>query len=123
MLILQKVYKTPTYEKNLLKGKIIRRLARNETFSKNKIVYIFFRTFRWYYPACSRHKIDQEDINKTIFAQISNHMRCYIDALRNAGNTKRGLKIRCRKSHYQTARTGKCKPQFLSYMEIIRTFD
>ena len=33
-------------------------------------------------PACSRHKIDQEDVNKAVFAQISNHMRCCIDALR-----------------------------------------
>lgn len=68
--------------------------------------------------ACSRHKIDQEDVNKAVFAQISNHMRCCIDALRvirelNARSS--GLKnTMCMKSHYQTAQgTGEGKPQVL----------
>lgn len=48
------------------------------------IVYVYFcGTFSdGINPACSRHKIDQEDVNKAVFAQISNHMRCCIDALR-----------------------------------------
>ena len=46
-------------------------------------------------PACSRHKIDQEDVNKAVFAQISNHMRCCIDALsviRELNSRSSGLK-------------------------------
>ena len=31
---------------------------------------------------CSPDDADQEDVNKAVFAQISNHMRCCIDALR-----------------------------------------
>ena len=78
--------KHPPNEKNLLKGKIVcgdcgkgMRLSPRTTKS-----YVYFcGTFSdGINPACSRHKIDQEDINKAVFAQISNHMRCCIDALR-----------------------------------------
>ena len=78
--------KHPPNEKNLLKGKIIcgdcgkgMRLSPRTTKS-----YVYFcGTFSdGINPACSRHKIDQEDVNKAVFAQISNHMRCCIDALR-----------------------------------------
>ena len=76
----------PPNEKNLLKGKIVcgdcgkgMRLSPRTTKS-----YVYFcGTFSdGINPACSRHKIDQEDVNKAVFAQISNHMRCCIDALR-----------------------------------------
>lgn len=78
--------KHPPNEKNLLKGKIVcgdcgkgMRLSPRTTKS-----YVYFcGTFSdGINPACSRHKIDQEDVNKAVFAQISNHMRCCIDALR-----------------------------------------
>ena len=78
--------KHPPNEMNLLKGKIVcgdcgkgMRLSPRTTKS-----YVYFcGTFSdGINPACSRHKIDQEDINKAVFAQISNHMRCCIDALR-----------------------------------------
>lgn len=78
--------KHPPNEKNLLKGKIVcgdcgkgMRLSPRTTKS-----YVYFcGTFSdSINPACSRHKIDQEDVNKAVFAQISNHMRCCIDALR-----------------------------------------
>ena len=68
-------------------------------------------------PACSRHKIDQEDVNKAVFAQISNHMRCCIEALsviRELNSRSSGLKKYdvYEKSHYQTAQgTGEGKPQ------------
>ena len=71
---------------DLLKGKIVcgdcgkgMRLSPRTTKS-----YVYFcGTFSdGINPACSRHKIDQEDVNKAVFAQISNHMRCCIDALR-----------------------------------------
>lgn len=77
--------KHPPNEKNLLKGKIVcgdcgkgMRLSPRTTKS-----YVYFcGTFSdGINPACSRHKIDQEDVNKAVFAQISNHMRCCIDAL------------------------------------------
>ena len=72
--------------KNIVKGKIVcgdcgkgMRLSPRTTKS-----YVYFcGTFSdGINPACSRHKIDQEDVNKAVFAQISNHMRCCIDALR-----------------------------------------
>lgn len=78
--------KHPPNEKNLLKGKIVcgdcgkgMRLSPGTTKS-----YVYFcGTFSdGINQACSRHKIDQEDVNKAVFAQISNHMRCCIDALR-----------------------------------------
>lgn len=78
--------KHPPNEKNLLKGKIVcgdcgkgMRLSPRTTKS-----YVYFcGTFSdGINPACSRRKIDQEDVNKAVFAQISNHMRCCIDALR-----------------------------------------
>ena len=78
--------KHPPNEKNLLKGKIVcgdcgkgMRLSPRTTKS-----YVYFcGTFSdGINPACSRHKIDQEDVNKAVFAQISNHMRCCIDALK-----------------------------------------
>ena len=78
--------KHPPNEKNLLKGKIVcgdcgkgMRLSPRTTKS-----YVYFcGTFSdGINPACSRHKIDQEEVNKAVFAQISNHMRCCIDALR-----------------------------------------
>ena len=78
--------KHPPNEKNLLKGKIVcgdcgkgMRLSPRTTKS-----YVYFcGTFSdGINQACSRHKIDQEDVNKAVFAQISNHMRCCIDALR-----------------------------------------
>lgn len=78
--------KHPPNEKNLLKGKIVcgdcgkgMRLSPRTTKS-----YVYFcGTFSdGINSACSRHKIDQEDVNKAVFAQISNHMRCCIDALR-----------------------------------------
>lgn len=78
--------KHPPNEKNLLKGKIVcgdcgkgMRLSPRTTKS-----YVYFcGTFSdGINPACSRHKIDQEDVNKAVFAHISNHMRCCIDALR-----------------------------------------
>ena len=78
--------KHPPNEKNLLKGKIVcgdcgkgMRLSPRTTKS-----YVYFcGTFSdGVNPACSRHRIDQEDVNKAVFAQISNHMRCCIDALR-----------------------------------------
>ena len=78
--------KHPPNEMNLLKGKIVcgdcgkgMRLSPRTTKS-----YVYFcGTFSdGINPACSRHKIDQEDVNKAVFAQISNHMRCCIDALR-----------------------------------------
>ena len=77
--------KHPPNEKNLLKGKIVcgdcgkgMRLSPRTTKS-----YVYFcGTFSdGVNPACSRHRIDQEDVNKAVFAQISNHMRCCIDAL------------------------------------------
>lgn len=49
--------------------------------TKNRM-YILWNFSDGINPACSRHKIDQEDVNKAVFAQISNHMRCCIDALR-----------------------------------------
>lgn len=73
-------------EMNLLKGKIVcgdcgkgMRLSPRTTKS-----YVYFcGTFSdGINPACSRHKIDQEEVNKAVFAQISNHMRCCIDALK-----------------------------------------
>ena len=91
--------KHPTNEKNLLKGKIIcgdcgkgMRLAPRRTKS-----YVYYcGTFSdGVNPACSRHKIDQEDVNKAVFAQISNHMRCCIDALsviRELNSRSSGLK-------------------------------
>ena len=91
--------KHPTNEKNLLKGKIIcgdcgkgMRLAPRTTKS-----YVYYcGTFSdGVNPACSRHKIDQEDVNKAVFAQISNHMRCCIDALsviRELNSRSSGLK-------------------------------
>lgn len=78
--------KHPPNEKNLLKGKIVcgdcgkgMRLSPRTTKS-----YVYFcGTFSdGINPACSRHKINQEDVNNAVFAQISNHMRCCIDALR-----------------------------------------
>ena len=78
--------KHPPNEMNLLKGKIVcgdcgkgMRLSPRTTKS-----YVYFcGTFSdGINPACSRHKIDQEDVNKAVFAQISNHMRCCIDALK-----------------------------------------
>ena len=78
--------KHPPNEKNLLKGKIVcgdcgkgMRLSPRTTKS-----YVYFcGTFSdGINPACSRHKIDQEEVNKAVFAQISNHMRCCIDALK-----------------------------------------
>ena len=78
--------KHPPNEKNLLKGKIVcgdcgkgMRLSPRTTKS-----YVYFcGTFSdGINSACSRHKIDQEEVNKAVFAQISNHMRCCIDALR-----------------------------------------
>ena len=78
--------KHPPNEMNLLKGKIVcgdcgkgMRLSPRTTKS-----YVYFcGTFSdGINPACSRHKIDQEEVNKAVFAQISNHMRCCIDALR-----------------------------------------
>ena len=78
--------KHPPNEMNLLKGKIVcgdcgkgMRLSPRTTKS-----YVYFcGTFSdGINPACSRHKIDQEEVNKAVFAQISNHMRCYIDALK-----------------------------------------
>lgn len=78
--------KHPPNEKNLLKGKIVcgdcgkgMRLSPRTTKS-----YVYFcGTFSdGINPECSRHKIDQEEVNKAVFAQISNHMRCCIDALR-----------------------------------------
>ena len=78
--------KHPPNEMNLLKGKIVcgdcgkgMRLSPRTTKS-----YVYFcGTFSdGINSACSRHKIDQEDVNKAVFAQISNHMRCCIDALR-----------------------------------------
>ena len=91
--------KHPTNEKNLLKGKIIcgdcgkgMRLAPRTTKS-----YVYYcGTFSdGVNSACSRHKIDQEDVNKAVFAQISNHMRCCIDALsviRELNSRSSGLK-------------------------------
>lgn len=91
--------KHPANEKNLLKGKIIcgdcgkgMRLAPRRTKS-----YIYYcGTFSdGVNPACSRHKIDQEDVNKAVFARISNHMRCCIDALsviRELNSRSSGLK-------------------------------
>ena len=78
--------KHPPNEKNLLKGKIVcgdcGKGMRLSPRTKKSYVY-FCGTFSdGINPACSRHKIDQEDINKAVFAQISNHMRCCIDALR-----------------------------------------
>ena len=82
----KKFTKHPPNEKNLLKGKIVcgdcgkgMRLSPRTTKS-----YVYFcGTFSdGINPACSRHKIDQEEVNKAVFAQISNHMRCCIDALR-----------------------------------------
>ena len=76
-------------------------------------------------PACSRHKIDQEDVNKAVFAQISNHMRCCIDALsviRELNSRSSGLK---KYDVYEKAITRqrreleKVNTSFLSYMEII----
>lgn len=78
--------KHPPNEMNLLKGKIVcgdcgkgMRLSPRTTKS-----YVYFcGTFSdGINPACSRHKIDQEEVNKAVFAQISNHMRCCIDALK-----------------------------------------
>ena len=78
--------KHPPNEMNLLKGKIVcgdcgkgMRLSPRTTKS-----YVYFcGTFSdGINPACSRHKIDQEEVNKAVFAQISNHIRCCIDALR-----------------------------------------
>lgn len=78
--------KHPPNEMNLLKGKILcgdcgkgMRLSPRTTKS-----YVYFcGTFSdGINPACSRHKIDQEEVNKAVFAQISNHMRCCIDALK-----------------------------------------
>ena len=78
--------KHPPNEKNLLKGKIVcgdcGKGMRLSPRTKKSYVY-FCGTFSdGINPACSRHKIDQEDVNKAVFAQISNHMRCCIDALR-----------------------------------------
>ena len=79
--------KHPPNEMNLLKGKIVcgdcgkgMRLSPRTTKS-----YVYFcGTFSdGINPACSRHKIDQEEVNKAVFAQISNHMRCCIDALKS----------------------------------------
>lgn len=78
--------KHPPNEMNLLKGKIVcgdcgkgMRLSPRTTKS-----YVYFcGTFSdGINPACSRHKIDQEEVNKAVFTQISNHMRCCIDALK-----------------------------------------
>ena len=78
--------KHPPNEMNLLKGKIVcgdcgkgMRLSPRTTKS-----YVYFcGTFSdGINPACSRHKIDQEEVNKAVFAQISNHMRCCIDSLK-----------------------------------------
>lgn len=78
--------KHPPNEMNLLKEKIVcgdcgkgMRLSPRTTKS-----YVYFcGTFSdGINPACSRHKIDQEEVNKAVFAQISNHMRCCIDALK-----------------------------------------
>ena len=95
--------KHPPNEKNLLKGKIVcgdcgkgMRLSPRTTKS-----YVYFcGTFSdGINPACSRHKIDQEEVNKAVFAQISNHMRCCIDALkviRELNARSSGLKkLRC----------------------------
>lgn len=91
--------KHPPNEMNLLKGKIVcgdcgkgMRLSPRTTKS-----YVYFcGTFSdGINPACSRHKIDQEEVNKAVFAQISNHMRCCIDALkviRELNARSRGLK-------------------------------
>ena len=78
--------KHPPNEKNLLKGKIVcgdcGKGMRLSPRTKKSYVY-FCGTFSdGINPACSRHKIDQEEVNKAVFAQISNHMRCCIDALR-----------------------------------------
>ena len=78
--------KHPPNEKNLLKGKIVcgdcGKGMRLSPRTKKSYVY-FCGTFSdGINPACSRHKIDQEDVNKAVFAQISNHIRCCIDALR-----------------------------------------
>ena len=78
--------KHPPNEKNLLKGKIVcgdcGKGMRLSPRTKKSYVY-FCGTFSdGINPACSRHKIDQEDVNKAVFAQISNHMRCCIDALK-----------------------------------------
>lgn len=78
--------KHPPNEKNLLKGKIVcgdcGKGMRLSPRTKKSYVY-FCGTFSdGINPACSRHIIDQEDVNKAVFAQISNHMRCCIDALR-----------------------------------------
>ena len=77
--------KHPPNEKNLLKGKIVcgdcgkgMRLSPRTTKS-----YVYFcGTFSdGINPACSRHKIDQEDVNKAVFAQISNHTSSIHDIL------------------------------------------
>ena len=78
--------KHPPNEKNLLKGKIVcgdcGKGMRLSPRTKKSYVY-FCGTFSdGINPACSRHKIDQEEVNKAVFAQISNHMRCCIDALK-----------------------------------------
>ena len=78
--------KHPPNEKNLLKGKIVcgdcGKGMRLSPRTKKSYVY-FCGTFSdGINPACSRHKINQEDVNNAVFAQISNHMRCCIDALR-----------------------------------------
>lgn len=70
-------------------------------------------------PACSRHKIDQEDVNKAVFAHISNHMRCCIDALRvirelNARSS--GLK---KYDVYEKAITRQCRELEITVNELL----
>jgi DNA invertase Pin-like site-specific DNA recombinase len=95
----KKFDKHPPSERNLLKGKVVcgecGKAMRLSPRTTKSYVYYCNTYSDGINPDCSRHTVDQNDVNKAVFVQISNHMRCCIDALsviRDLNSRSNGLK-------------------------------